>query len=163
MAYLTPSGKTLEEAINEVVKRIREKLKGMGSTISKTLVSTTRNHIKERFPGSSHYDVEKVVEGENNVLSNGAMGESVIGIPGFSRAWRDITIKPVNAKMLAIPIHREAYGKSPTQFDNLFGIRGKRALFKKDGGSLVAMFALAESAFQPQDSSIAPSDKTYCE
>lgn len=51
--------------------------------------------------------------------------------------------------MLAIPIHREAYGKSPREFDNLFGIRGKKVLFRKDGESLVGMFALANSAFQP--------------
>ena len=121
----------------------------MGSTISKVLTSTTRNHISNRFPGSTHYDVNKVNEGKSSTSPNGAYGESIIDIPGFSRAWHDITIRPVNAKMLAIPIHREAYGKSPRQFDNLFGIRGKKVLFRKDGESLVGMFALANSAFQP--------------
>lgn len=85
----------------------------MGSTISKVLTSTTRNHISNRFPGSTHYDVNKVNEGKSGTSPNGATGESIIDIPGFSRAWHDITIRPVNAKMLAIPIHREAYGKSP--------------------------------------------------
>ena len=161
MQYITPQGRTLEQAISEVLKRIRNKLNGMGSTISKVLTSTTRNHISNRFPGSSHYDVNKVNEGKSRTSPNGASGESIIDIPGFSRAWHDITIRPVNAKMLAIPIHREAYGKSPKQFDNLFGIRGKKVLFRKDGESLVGMFALANSAFQPQDASIAPSDQTY--
>lgn len=161
MNYITPYGRTLEQAVSEVLKRIKQKLNGMGSTISKVLTSTTRNHISSRFPGSTHYDVDKVQEGKSNTSPNGATGESIIDIPGFSRAWHDITIRPVNAKMLAIPIHREAYGKSPRQFDNLFGIRGRKVLFRKDGESLVGMFALASSAFQPQDASIAPSDERY--
>lgn len=161
MNYITPQGRTLEQAVSEVLKRIRQKLNGMGSTISKVLTSTTRNHISNRFPGSSHYDVDKVQEGKSNTSPNGANGEIIIDIPGFSRAWHDITIRPVNAKMLAIPIHREAYGKSPREFDNLFGIKGRKVLFRKDGESLVGMFALANSAFQPQDSSIAPSDERY--
>ena len=106
-------------------------------------------HYQNRFPGSTHYDPDKITEGESKMSVNGATGESIINIPGFSRAWHDITIRPVNAKMLAIPIHREAYGKSPKQFDNLFGIRGKKVLFKNDNGTLVGMFALANSAFQP--------------
>lgn len=60
MNYITPYGRTLEQAVSEVLKRIRNKLNGMGSTISKVLTSTTRNHISSRFPGSSHYDVDKV-------------------------------------------------------------------------------------------------------
>lgn len=162
MNYITKQGgRTLEQAVSEVLKRIKQKLNGMGSTISKVLTSTTRNHISNRFPGSTHYDPDKITEGESKMSVNGATGESIINIPGFSRAWHDITIRPVNAKMLAIPIHREAYGKSPKQFDNLFGVRGKKVLFKNDNGTLVGMFALANSAFQPQDSSIAPSDETY--
>ena len=150
MNYITPYGRTLEQAVSEVLKRIRNKLNGMGSTISKVLTSTTRNHISSRFPGSSHYDVNKVNEGKSRTSPNGATGESIIDIPGFGRAWHDITIRPINAKMLAIPIHREAYGKSPRQFaDNLFGIKGRKVLFRKDGESLVGMFALANSAFQP--------------
>ena len=113
MQYITPYGRTLEQALSEVLKRIKQKLNGMGSTISKVLTSTTRNHISNRFPGSSHYDVDKVNEGKSRTSPNGATGESIIDIPGFGRAWHDITIRPINAKMLAIPIHREAYGKSP--------------------------------------------------
>ena len=162
MDYITKQGgRTLEQAVSEVLKRIKQKLNGMGSTISKVLTSTTRNHISNRFPGSTHYNPEKITEGESKMSVNGATGQSIINIPGFSRAWHDITIRPVNAKMLAIPIHREAYGKSPKQFDNLFGVRGKKVLFRKDGETLVGMFALANSAFQPQDASIAPSDETY--
>ena len=131
------------------MKRIREKLNGMGSTISKVLTSTTRKHVSDRFPGSTHYNPDKITEGQYRGSVNGATGESIINIPGFSRAWHDITIRPVNAKMLAIPIHREAYGKSPKQFDNLFGIKGKKVLFRNDNGTLVGMFALANSAFQP--------------
>ena len=162
MNYITKyGGRTLEQAVSEVLKRIKQKLNGMGSTISKVLTSTTRNHISNRFPGSTHYNPDKITEGESKMSVNGATGESIINIPGFSRAWHDITIRPVNAKMLAIPIHREAYGKSPKQFYNLFGVRGKKVLFKNDNGTLVGMFALANSAFQPQDSTIAPSDETY--
>ena len=161
MQYITPYGRTLEQAVSEVLKRIKQKLNGMGSTFSKVLTSTTRNHISSRFPGSTHYDVDKVNEGKSKASPNGATGESIIDIPGFGRAWHDITIRPINAKMLAIPIHREAYGKSPKQFDNLFGIKGRKVLFRKDGESLVGMFALANSAFQPQDASIAPSDEKY--
>ena len=82
-------------------------------------------------------------------------------IPGASRAYHDVVIKPIRARHLAIPIHAASYGKKPADFEGLFKIKGKNALFQKHGSGIVALFALAKQANQKQDSTLLPKDDTY--
>lgn len=64
------------------------------------------------------------------------------------RAYRDVVIKPIHAKHLAIPLHAEAYGKSPREVKGLF--RFGNTLAMREGGlygmatSIIPWFALAE-------------------
>ena len=59
---------------------------------------------------------------------------------------------------MTIPIHQSAYGKKVSDFNDLFKPKGKNILARNVNGNLVAMFALAKSAFQKQDSSLMPTD-----
>lgn len=163
MGFVTKTGKTLEEAVYAVIQRLKGKINGMGNAISQSLARTTKDHLHDRFPGSTHYSPEKVTEGPRSSTENSAIGEANVDIPGFSRAWHDVTIKPIRTKYLAIPIHQSAYGKSPSEFKDLFIKKDTHALFQKRGEGIVALFALASQAFQKQDSSIAPSDQTYAD
>ena len=163
MGFVTKTGKTLEEAVYAVIQRLKGKLNGMGNAISQSLAKTTKDHLRDRFPASTHYSPEKVTEGQRSSTQDSAIGEASIDIPGFSRAWHDVTIKPIRTKYLAIPIHQSAYGKRPSDFTGLFIKKDKKALFQKQGEGIVALFALASQAFQKQDSTIAPSDQTYAD
>lgn len=91
----------------------------------------------------------------------GNYGEIKIDIPGSARAYHDITILPIRAKHLTIPMHSSAYGKKTSDFTGLFRPKGKNALaMVDDSGNLVWMFALAKKAFQRKDSTLMPTDQT---
>ena len=56
-------------------------------------------------------------------------------------------IRPVKAKKLTIPVHREAYGLSAKDVDGLFyakNSKGTEMLAKMEGGALVAMYILKD-------------------
>lgn len=74
-----------------------------------------------------------------------------------------MTIRPKNAEHLAIPVHSSAKGKSPRDFTDLFKPKGKSVLMQKQDTGIVAMFALAEQAFQKRDSTLLPTDAKYAE
>ena len=91
--------------------------------------------------------------------SQGAIGNVNVNIAGAGRAYHDVTIRPVRARHLTIPIHQSAYGKKVSDFNDLFKPKGKNILARNENGQLVAMFALAESAFQKKDPSLMPPDE----
>ena len=70
MGFVTKTGKTLEEAVYAVIQRLKGKLNGMGNAISQSLAQTTRDHLIDRFPGSTHYSPEKVTEGQRSSTEN---------------------------------------------------------------------------------------------
>ena len=49
--------------------------------------------------------------------------------------------------MLTIPMHSDAFHHSARDFNDLFKPKGKNILARNVNGQLVAMFALAKSAF----------------
>ena len=61
--------------------------------------------------------------------------------------------------MLTIPMHSDAFHHSVRDFNDLFKPKGKNILARNVNGNLVAMFALATSAFQKKDSSLMPPDE----
>ena len=71
-----------------------------------------------------------------------------VAVPGVMRAYRDVTIKPVKAKHLAIPLHAEAYGKSPRDVKGLFPFwhtkSGGLCLAQRDFHSIVPWFLLVD-------------------
>lgn len=87
-------------------------------------------------------------------------------MPGITRAYHNLDIRAKNAKHLAIPVHREAFGVSPRDISGLFYAKSKSGtemLAKTEGGSLVAMYILKDSVHQKQDSRLMPSDRTLAD
>ena len=72
-------------------------------------------------------------------------------MPGVTRAYHDMDIRPVKARKLTIPVHREAYGVSARDIDGLFyakNSKGTEMLAKMDGGALVVMYILKDRVHQ---------------
>ena len=119
------------------------------------MTNSVKNWVQQRYPNSKHWDTNKVTNGK----SIGLTGTTNIDIEGAGRAYHDVTIRPVKARHLTIPIHQSAYGKKVSDFNDLFKPKGKNILARNENGQLVAMFALAKSAFQKKDPSLMPPDE----
>lgn len=131
--------------------------------MSGALEAATRDHFTSRFPGSSHYSPKKVNAQPGEKLADGAIGKADVDVPGASRAYHDITIRPVNRKFITIPLHQAAYGKKASDISGMFVLTskaGKKFLAKKQGSAITLLWLLAKQAFQPQDSTIMPSDES---
>lgn len=152
---------TRSELQAAIKKAFDDTVQHAGRTIIQALMWTAKNHVQRRYPGSTHWDPDKIEPGDDETLPNGASGSINVNIAGAARAYHDVTIRPVHGQALAIPIHAAAYGKKPADFNNLFTVKGKKALFINKNGALVALFALAKKAFQPQDSTLLPKDSTF--
>ena len=118
------------------------------------MTNSVKNWVQKRYPNSKHWDSNKVTSGK----SIGLEGTTNVDIEGAGRAYHDVIIRPVRAKMLTIPMHSDAFHHSARDFNDLFKPKGKNILARNVNGNLVAMFALAKSAFQKQDSSLMPTD-----
>lgn len=160
---LTVDNKTLSQGISDILRNVQEKLQNSGKDISTTLVKLTRQYFTGRWPGSKHYDPNKVTAGDatsGDVVS----GSANIDVPGVGRAYHDVTILPRLRKHLTIPMNREAYGKSATEFSDLFVVKkdDKAFLARQQGkGMLQFMYVLSDRVTQRKDSSIMPSDKMF--
>jgi len=86
-----------------------------------------------------------------------------IPIPGISRAWHDLDIRPVNAKKLTVPVNAISYGHRVKELrsrgwkffragDALFGYRGKGGRRKT-----LPLYALKDSIRQLRDPDLLPS------
>lgn len=153
-------GNGISALLRRVVAHMNQK---SGGIIAQALQSTVRNHFSSIYPGSSHYAPSKVNKSPESEKNVGAVD---IDVPGITRAYHDITIRPVHGKALTIPLHRDAYGHSAREFNDLFVTRNKNGhafLARNNGGSLTLMYVLAKSAFQKKDSRLMPSDDTLAE
>ena len=119
------------------------------------MTSSVKSWVQQRYPNSKHWDPNKVTSDKGVGLT----GITNVDIEGAGRAYHDVIIRPVRAKMLTIPMHQSAYGKKVSDFNDLFKPKGKNILARNVNGNLVAMFALAKSAFQKKDSSLMPTDE----
>lgn len=150
-----------EEAVESKLASILSRLSKTGKQIQDGLLWTVRNHFRTIYPGSNHYSPDKVQPYDH---ANGAepFGEIEVDVPGITRAYGDLTIKPKFRKALTIPMHRSAYGKKAADFADAFVLRkknGKQFLVQGKGGSLVFLFYLAKSAFQKRNPNLMPSDE----
>ena len=151
----TADGRSIEQGISAVLSRVVDKLnRESGKTAAESMTKSVKNWVQQRYPGSQHWDPDKVQQGD----SQGEIGNVNVNIPGAGRAYHDVTIRPTHARHLTIPIHQSAYGKKVSDFNDLFKPKGKNILARNVNGQLVAMFALAKSAFQKKDSSLMPTD-----
>lgn len=98
-------------------------------------------------------------------------GEVTIPAPGFTRAFGDVEIKPLNAKRLTIPINRVSYNRRVGELralgwkfftrpkkDVLFGYRGQG----KDKETM-PLYLLRTRVIQTQDRSLLPADETIAQ
>lgn len=107
----------------------------------------------------------------SDVMQPVVSGDNVsVGIttPGITRALHDIIIRPVEARALAIPLHADAYGRQPREYNLLHPKGTKEALFlfkaksgnaflaKNDGKNLVLMYILKDQVYQRQDPTLLP-------
>ena len=140
--------KTIENALGKV---------DTGDLISTTLTDQTKFHVSRKYPGSTHWSLDKIVKG----ISTTNEGSVDVNVAGATRAYDDVLILPIHGSYLTIPILEEAMGKTVSDYDGLFRPKGKDYLAKVMNGELVAIFALVQSAFQPKDSSLMPTDETF--
>lgn len=157
-------GRPLEQAVEHRLRKVLDCLQRTGPTIRDALLHTTRNHFRTIYPGSKHYDPDKVqpLEAKSGTVAEGSID---IDVPGVTRAYHDMDIRPKFREWLTIPIHREAYGKKAADFSNLFQVKkkdGRRFLVEKDAaGQLVFLFKLQKRVFQRQDDRLMPSDENF--
>jgi hypothetical protein len=135
---------------------------------AEALCETVRAHLI-RAADSRHKTADKWGAPETNHLTRGARlvvadrNAVVIPIPGITRAFGDLTIRPKNAKALTIPVHAAAYGVRASRLAaegwTLFSRRG--ILFGKQEGdpSPVALYLLRSSAKIPEDPGLLPDDE----
>ena len=151
----TQSGQSIEYGLKSIFTRILDNIsRDFSGIASGTMTSSVKSWVQKRYPNSKHWDPNKVTNGK----SIGLEGTTNVDIEGAGRAYHDVIIRPVRAKMLTIPMHSDAFHHSARDFNDLFKPKGKNILARNVNGQLVAMFALAKSAFQKQDSSLMPTD-----
>ena len=151
----TESGQPIEYGLKSIFTRIINDIsRDFSGIASDTMTNSVKNWVQKRYHNSNHWDPNKVTSDKGV----GLIGITNVDIPGASRAYHDVNILPVKAKMLTIPMHSDAFHHSVRDFNDLFKPKGKNILARNVNGQLVAMFALAKSAFQKQDSSLMPTD-----
>lgn len=154
---------TISDIEGLISKAFEKTVQNSGGTIVEALYHTTVNHVRNRYPGSTHWSTDKISKGVETSTSTTASGDIDVNVAGASRAYHDVVIRPIRAKMLTIPIHGASYGKRVKDFDGLFKIKGKNVLFQRTNSGIVGLFALAKQAFQKQDESLLPKDDTFAE
>lgn len=129
------AGRTASEAAQQRLHNILQRLNNSGKLMQDGLLHTVRNHFRTIYPDSKHYDPDKV---QPHDTSNGSdpSASIQIDVPGVTRAYHDMLIKPRYKRALTIPIHRAAYGKKASDFDNTFVVNtknGKAYIAQKQG------------------------------
>lgn len=158
------NNKPIEQAVYQVYSKILDKIQRSGKLISDALKFTTQRHFQTIYPGSNHYSPKKVT---NKGFSNGTItsGSINIDVAGITRAYKNLTIRPIKSRALTIPMHRSAYGKKASEFSDLFVVKkknGKSFLAKSNGsGGITFMYFLANQVHQPRDSRLMPSDDIF--
>lgn len=129
------NGNSPQSAVNLKLSNLLQRLHTTGKLIQDGLLWTTRNHFSSIYPGSTHYNPDKV-QPLAAVNSQQPSGSVDIDVPGVTRAYHDLDIRPKFRRALTIPIHRSAYGKKASSFDNTFVLKkkdGKRFIVQKEG------------------------------
>lgn len=171
MKIVDQQGRPPEERVREILRKVKEKLDTQsGPVIRDGLRTTVRRHFQSIYPNSKHYDPERVIDD----YARGNVGAVEIHVPGITRAYHDMHIRPVDAKKLTIPLHRSAYGKKASEFGDLFYAKtkkgtellGRRTYGTGKGGvksGVVWMYVLKDYVFQKRDRRLMPSDQTLAD
>lgn len=151
----------MDQALSKMLGQVYQRLQNVGKTISTSLTETTRRHVETTYPGSSHWNPNKITPGN----STNNTGETNIDIPGASRAYHDIDILPKYRKFLTIPISSLSYGKKASSFQGTFVTFKKKngvgLIGQNNGGTVTWLYRLVKKVHQPQDQRLLPRDDTY--
>lgn len=153
---------SLEKGVSDILQRVVTRLQNSGKLIQTALRTTVQRHFQTIYPGSNHYNPNKVTD-KSFTNGNTPSGQINIDVPGITRAYRDLHIRPIHSKHLTIPMHTSAYGKKAREFNDLIYIKkknGRRFLVQKNGSNLVFMYFLANKVDQPRDPRLMPTDNT---
>jgi hypothetical protein len=143
------------------------------------LAGTVQDHVRAAS-SSRHRTASRLGATPTGHLSEGAAnirmeedgGKAVVTvpIPGITRAFGDLHIRPKDKKWLTIPINAVAYGvRAPEMQDDgwqLFSVQSKkkpgtRILFGREAGakSALALYLLRDEVDVPQDRGLMPSEE----
>lgn len=161
IARLSPTGRQdLNRAMGYEVQRLTvDHLRQIAATRHNTankLGGTPTNHWAQA--------AEKVAQPSSLTSVTGLGATLTINHPGITRALRDVTIKPKEAKSLAIPVRGLAYGRRPAElWDrlNLFIPKGRRFIAMRTGKKITVLYLLVRSVTQKQDRSLLPTDAEF--
>lgn len=158
-----PAAEAARKLLAEKLAALRSP--GAGRAIRDALRTSVRRHFQARFPGSRHWSPDKVVDGtvQSGILTSGAVN---VEVPGASRAYHGVTIRPKFRKHLSIPIASRALGKRPADFPDLFMVEkkdGTKLLAQGGLGGLAFLYVLKDKVFQRQDKTLMPSDETLAD
>lgn len=152
---------------------------GAASAAGESLAGVVQDHVRAAA-GARHRTASRLgamptghlSEGAANIRmeKEGSRAVVVVPIPGITRAFGDLHIRPTNKKALTIPINAAAYGvRAPELADSgwhLFTLPSRQGpgagiLFGRRDGmpSAVALYLLRNSADIPQDRGLMPSDE----
>ena len=151
---------------------------GAASAAGESLAGVVQDHVRT-IAGGRHRTASRLgamptghlAEGAENIRmeKEGSRAVVVVPIPGITRAFGGLHIRPTNRKALTIPINAAAYGvRAPELEDSgwhLFTLPSRQGpgagiLFGRRDGmpSAVALYLLRNSADIPQDRNLMPSD-----
>lgn len=140
------------------------------------LMVLVRRHVNS-YARAHHDSAQRIGASPTRHLEDGSAAitcreNSVhIPIPGFSRVFHDVDVRPVNAKTLTIPINRVSYGVRASRLEaegwDLFTIRtrgggpGNGILFGRRAGETqaFALYLLRTHARIRRDRSLLPTDE----
>ena len=100
------------------------------------------------------------IESPAALASDSNAATLTLNYPGVGRAFRPITVVPVDAKALAIPVDRLAVGRSPRDCWAELGLfipKGKDYIAMRVGNEIKVLWLLRRSVTQRQDRALLPS------
>lgn len=129
------NGNSPKSAVESKLSSLLQRVRSSGKLIQDGLLWTTRNHFSTIYPGSTHYSPDKVQPAS---ISNGMNPAAAVDVdvPGVTRAYHDLVIKPKFRRALTIPMHRSAYGRRASSFNDTFVLKkknGSRFIVQKSG------------------------------
>lgn len=125
------------------------KLRNSGKLVQDGLLWTVKEHFVTIYPGSRHYSPDKVTR-KTVTNGNSPEGSIDIDVPGITRAYRSLTIRPRFKKALTIPVSSLAYGKKASDFTDTFvktSRKGTPFIVQRQGRKLIRLFRLATQVF----------------
>lgn len=137
-------------------------------------MAATRHKVADRL-GAEHSKFYEYASGrlagsprnQTTVLENVSEASATIAIkntPGLSRAWHDLTIRPVEKRALTLPISRVSHGKRVADLrregHEIFRPKGTNILAENSGKSKNArmrpLYALVGRVTVPKDEGLLP-------